>query len=240
MHDPRFLSRFHSDERQVPTYRVGRMFLAGDAAHCHSPAGGQGMNTGIQDAANLGWKLAAAVAGWGGEDLLDSYNAERHPVGRQVLRSSGLLVRLALIRPRWARAARNSIATALLGIPPISARIAGVISAIGVRYPAPAGSDPRVGTRAQDVDLRDGRTLADALRGGRFVLLGHPPAELPDSVDVAQPCGGGDRDSLTLIRPDGYIGWAGPADDFPAWAEEYFRSKTSPVGSRTAMTGRRP
>ena len=107
MHDPRYLSRFHSDERQVPRYRVGRVFLAGDAAHCHSPAGGQGMNTGMQDAANLGWKLAAAVHGWGGEELLDSYHAERHPVGRQVLRSSGLLVRLALIRPRWARAVRN-------------------------------------------------------------------------------------------------------------------------------------
>ena len=81
MHDPRFLSRFHSDERQVPSYRVGRRVPGGDAAHCHSPAGGQGMNTGIQDAANLGWKLAAAVAGWGGEALLDSYQAERHPVG---------------------------------------------------------------------------------------------------------------------------------------------------------------
>ncbi len=117
MHDPRWLSRFHSDERQVPTYRVGRVFLAGDAAHCHSPAGGQGMNTGIQDAANLGWKLVAASAGWGGEALLDSYHAERHPVGRQVLRSSGLLVRLALVRPRWARVARNTIAPALLRMP---------------------------------------------------------------------------------------------------------------------------
>jgi hypothetical protein len=117
MHDPRWLSRFHSDERQVPAYRVGRVFLAGDAAHCHSPAGGQGMNTGMQDAANLGWKLAAAVAGWGGEALLDSYHAERHPVGRQVLRSSGLLVRLALVRPWWARMARNTIAPAIVRLP---------------------------------------------------------------------------------------------------------------------------
>ena len=172
MHEPRFLSRFHSDERQVPTYRVARVFLAGDAAHCHSPAGGQGMNTGIQDAANLGWKLAAAVDGWGGEQLLDSYHAERHPVGRRVLRSSGLLVRLALIRPRWARAARNTIAHALLQIPPVSERVAETISAIGVRYPAPRGMDRRVGTRAADVALADGRRLHDALRGGRFVLLG--------------------------------------------------------------------
>src|SRR6185503_9516567 len=156
MHDPRWMSRFHSDERQAPHYRVGRVFLAGDAAHCHSPAGGLGMNTGIQDAANLGWKLAAAVAGWGGDDLLDTYHAERHPVGRRVLRISGLLVRLALIRPRWGRAVRNAVVTAVLGIPPVSARIAGSISAIGLRYPAPPGADRRVGTRVPDLALADG------------------------------------------------------------------------------------
>lgn len=87
MHDARWLSRFHSDERQVPRYRVGRVFLAGDAAHVHSPALGLGMNTGLQDAANLGWKLAAAVQGWGPADVLDTYHAERHPVGRFVLRA---------------------------------------------------------------------------------------------------------------------------------------------------------
>src|SRR3954454_20925652 len=89
LHDARWTSRFHSDERQVPRYRVGRVFLAGDAAHVHSPAGGQGMNTGLQDAANLGWKLAAAIQGWARPGLLDSYQQERHPVGRLVLRSSG-------------------------------------------------------------------------------------------------------------------------------------------------------
>src|SRR3989440_1490681 len=93
MHDPRWMSRFHSDERQSPAYRVGRVFLAGDAAHVHSPAGGQGMNTGLQDAANLGWKLAAAVRGE--VDLLDTYQTERHPVGRMGLRSSGATIRLA-------------------------------------------------------------------------------------------------------------------------------------------------
>ncbi|HEY7272154.1 MAG TPA: FAD-dependent monooxygenase [Actinoplanes sp.] len=226
MHDPRFLSRFHSDERQVPAYRTGRVFLAGDAAHCHSPAGGQGMNTGMQDAANLGWKLAAAVTGWGSEDLLDSYHAERHPVGRQVLRSSGLLVRLALIQPRWGRAARNAITAAVLGIAPISARIAGSLSAIGVRYPAPPHADSRVGTRVPDVELRDGRTLAEALRGGRFVLLGQPVGGLPHQVDAAQPRSGGDPGTLTLVRPDGYVGWVGTADRFPAWAGEYFRTSS--------------
>lgn len=107
MHSPRWLSRFHSDERQVERYRVGRVFLAGDAAHVHSPAGGQGMNTGLQDAANLGWKLAAAVRGWASDGLLDSYHDERHEVGREVLRSSGALLRLALAQSLGTRIARG-------------------------------------------------------------------------------------------------------------------------------------
>jgi hypothetical protein len=235
MHDPRFLSRFHSDERQVLSYRVGRVFLAGDAAHCHSPAGGQGMNTGIQDAANLGWKLAAAVDGWGGEPLLDSYNAERHPVGRQVLRSSGLLVRLTLIRPRSARAVRNTATRALLGVPPIAERIAETISGIGVRYAPPRGADRRVGTRASDVLLRDGRRLHEALRGGRFVLLASGPAggiELPSQVDVVERHEAVDR--WTLIRPDGYVGWVGAPEEFPAWADGYFQARTRPTEAKGA------
>ena len=181
MHDPRFLSRFHSDERQVPSYRVGRVFLAGDAAHCHSPAGGQGMNTGIQDAANLGWKLAAAVAGWGGEQLLDSYQAERHPVGRQVLRSSGLLVRLALIRPRWGRVARNVVVTALLGIPPISTRAAGVDLRDRAALPrasrsGPAGRHPRPRRRAARRPHPVRRAAGRAVRPARPPDRGSPGA----------------------------------------------------------------
>jgi hypothetical protein len=182
------------------------------------------MNTGIQDAANLGWKLAAAVAGWGGEALLDSYQAERHPVGRSVLRSSGLLVRLALIRPRWGRAVRNGVTAVVLGIPPVGQRIAEMISGIGVRYPAPRGADRRVGTRAPDVPLCDGRSLYEALRGGRFVLLGARAAELdlPTAVDAAAQQGRAD-DRLVLVRPDGYVGWVGTAATFPGWASSYFR-----------------
>ncbi|WP_344959702.1 FAD-dependent monooxygenase, partial [Actinomadura miaoliensis] len=107
MRDPRWTSRFHSDERQVPSYRVGRVFLAGDAAHVHSPAGGQGMNTGMQDAANLGWKLAAELKGWAPPGLLDTYHDERHPVGRAVLRGSGALLRLVLRAAPALRAART-------------------------------------------------------------------------------------------------------------------------------------
>jgi 2-polyprenyl-6-methoxyphenol hydroxylase-like FAD-dependent oxidoreductase len=227
MREARWMSRFHSDERQVPAYRVGRVFLAGDAAHCHSPAGGQGMNTGLQDAANLGWKLAAALAGWGGEALLDSYHDERHPVGRQVLRSSGALVRLAMIRPAWGRWLRGHLAAALLRVPAARRAVAGSISGVGLRYPAPAGADRRVGTRAPDLPLRVG-SLFTALRGGRFVLVGERAGELarPAPVAAAAPADrwpdGPHGDRLVLVRPDGYVGWVGPPAGFRTWSADYF------------------
>ncbi|HEX4247852.1 MAG TPA: FAD-dependent monooxygenase [Pseudonocardia sp.] len=225
MAEARWLSRFHSDERQVPRYRVGRVFLAGDAAHCHSPAGGQGMNTGLQDAANLGWKLAAAVRGWGDDALLDTYHAERHPVGRTVLRSSGAIIRLAMIRSRWGRAARNTLGGLLLRVPPVRAAATGSVSAIGFRYRAPRGADRRVGIRVPNLALRTGR-LYDALHGGRFVLVGASadelPLPLPAQVDAVVPARPVDR--LLLVRPDGYLGWVGTAEQFPAWARDYFRS----------------
>lgn len=228
MRDPRWLSRFHSDERQVPRYRVGRVFLAGDAAHCHSPAGGQGMNTGMQDAANLGWKLAAAVHGWGGESLLDSYHQERYPVGRQVLRSSGAILRLALIRPELGRKARNIIGQLLMGIPPVAAAVAGTISGIGIRYPAPPGADRRVGTRMPNIPVTGGR-LHDALCGGRFVLVGSRArtVDLPAQVDAAVPVR--PTGELLLVRPDGYLAWVGTAAEFPAWANRYFSGSSRPV-----------
>src|SRR5918992_6086170 len=99
MHDARWMSRFHSDERQVPHYRVGRVVLAGDAAHCHSPAGGQGMNAGLQDAANLGWKLAAEVGGWAPDGLLDSYQTERRPVAADVLDNTRAQAELLSLEP---------------------------------------------------------------------------------------------------------------------------------------------
>lgn len=245
IHDPRWLSRFHSDERQVPRYRVGRVFLAGDAAHCHSPAGGQGMNTGIQDAANLGWKLAAAVDGWGDESLLDSYHAERHPVGRAVLRSSGLLLRLTLVRGRWARALRTGVVRTLLGVPALNDRAAATLSGIGVRYPSPAGADRRVGTRAPDLRLRGGGTLYRALRGGRFVLVGSgaPHRPLPSQVDAAVPARPDPRaERLVLVRPDGYVGWVGNPTGFPAFAGAYFgrRSPRSAAAPATQEENARP
>jgi 2-polyprenyl-6-methoxyphenol hydroxylase-like FAD-dependent oxidoreductase len=207
MHDARWLSRFHSDERQAPQYRVGRIFLAGDAAHVHSPAGGQGMNTGIQDAANLSWKLAAVLRG-APDSLLDTYQAERHPVGRSVLRSSGALIRAAMIKSRFGQAVRGIVARRLLSIPKARAKATGQLSGIGYHYGAPAGAHELVGTRAADVPLADGGRLYEALRGQRFVVLGDADVKAwGDQVTAVAPATPGGP--LVLVRPDGYVGWAG-------------------------------
>lgn len=226
MHNPRWTSRFHSDERQAPRYRVGRVFLAGDAAHVHSPAGGQGMNTGLQDAANLGWKLAATITGRAPAGLLDSYEAERHPVGKAVLRGSGALLRMAQLRNGFNRAARDVVIRRLLGTGPIRRRAAGIVSGIGIRYPAPDGADKRVGTRARDLKLASVKgqpnRLYEALRGGHFVLVTsgegpEVPKELRDLVDVVVAA---DADLQPgLVRPDGYIAWTGTADETPNWSD---------------------
>ncbi|GAA2134261.1 FAD-dependent monooxygenase [Kitasatospora kazusensis] len=219
LHDPRWMSRFHSDERQVPNYRSGRVLLAGDAAHCHSPAGGQGMNTGLQDAANLGWKLAAVLRGWAPDALLDSYQTERHPVGRAAVRSSGALLRLVLAHSGPARAARAALASAARRVGPVAARGARTVSGIGISYPAPKGAHHLAGRRVPDlrlaVDEPGGpQRLHEALRAGRFVLVS------ADELSVAQPWEdrlvtaapadphGKLRDTVLLVRPDGYAAWA--------------------------------
>ncbi len=211
MHDPRWMSRFHSDERQARRYRVGRVFLAGDAAHVHSPAGGMGMNTGLQDAANLGWKLAAAVRGRGDDRLLDSYQGERHPVGRMVLRMSGGLLRAALLRSGTARAVRDAVLPALFDVPAIGRQVRLRISGIGVRYARPRGAHPLVGTRAPDVTADDGTRLYEALRRGRFVLAA-PPGFAPALPGVTTVAVTGAATAV-LIRPDGYVAWAGRTPD---------------------------
>ncbi|MFF7441205.1 FAD-dependent oxidoreductase [Streptomyces sp. NPDC008122] len=216
MHDARWISRFHSDERQAPAYRVGRAFLAGDAAHVHSPAGGQGMNTGLQDAANLSWKLTAVLRGEAPdpEALLDSYQSERHPVGTMVLRSSGAIVRLAMAHTPLTRAAR-SLAVRLLGaIRPASARAVGMISGIGISYAPAPGSRRPSGRRAPDAHLREGR-LYELLRQGEFVLIAPeganpaPPAGTPATPKHLVRATWTDpaKKAAVLIRPDGYVHW---------------------------------
>lgn len=233
MHDPRWLSRFHSDERQTPSYRVGRVLLAGDAAHVHSPAGGQGMNTGIQDAANLSWKLAAVVDGTASEGVLDTYQEERHPVGRMVLRTSGALIRMAMLRARPARTARNLALGGLLRIAPVRRRAVGSITGIGIGY-------HRAGTRVADLPLASpelsagGPVMAgyaadnsgeprarlyEVLRAGRFVLVlpggtTTPAAAVPDEVLVVTAADPGTP--ALLVRPDGYAAWTGSPEDAAA------------------------
>jgi 2-polyprenyl-6-methoxyphenol hydroxylase-like FAD-dependent oxidoreductase len=216
MAEPRFLSRFHSDERQAPTYRKGRVLLAGDAAHVHSPAGGLGMNTGMQDAANLGWKLAATLRLPDGEAtaVLDSYQAERHPVGRQVLRASGGILRAATSRGPLATVAGAVGVGIVSRAAPIRRRAAGFISALAIAYPRPRGAHPLVGTRARDLPLEGGSRLAEALRAGRFVVVapaGAPTPDLPAAPGEVDPAervltrradGGA---TALLVRPDGYV-----------------------------------
>ncbi|WP_460065724.1 FAD-dependent monooxygenase [Streptomyces sp. YKOK-I1] len=223
MYDARWMSRFHSDERQARAYRVGRVFLAGDAAHVHTPAGGQGMNTGLQDAANLGWKLAQVLHGRTGPDLLDTYQAERHPVGRSVLRSSGGIVRLAMAKRPWTLALRGCLTAVLNTVAPARRRAVGRITGIGYRYPAPRGSHRLTGTRVPDVVLAGGGRLHEALRGGRFVLITPDGTADGTSDRTADRAGrlsvghwASDRRTTLLVRPDGYVAWASDAADAPA------------------------
>ncbi|MGX1549511.1 FAD-dependent monooxygenase [Streptomyces adustus] len=218
MHDARWTSRFHSDERQAPAYRVGRVFLAGDAAHVHTPAGGQGMNTGLQDAANLSWKLAQVVHGHADPALLDTYQAERHPVGKAVLRSSGGIVRLAMAKRLWTLALRAGLTTVLDVVGPARRKAIGQITGIGVRYPAPKGAHRLTGARVPDLALADGGRLYEALRGGRFVLVVPEAYEEPgarkDRLAVTRWAGG--RRTALLVRPDGYVAWAADTADAAA------------------------
>jgi 2-polyprenyl-6-methoxyphenol hydroxylase-like FAD-dependent oxidoreductase len=212
MHDPRWMSRFHNDERQVPQYRSGRVFLAGDAAHVHSPAGGQGMNTGLQDAANLGWKLAAVARGWAPDSLLDTYHAERYPVGRFVLRLSGGILQVALLPSGTLRRGVALIGDAAAHVRPVTDRAARAVSGLAVSYAPEHGAHPLVGRRMPDVPLAVGRgRLYELLRSGRFVLL--TAGEQPDGtgpwvgrVEVAARTRPHPR--LILVRPDGYVAWA--------------------------------
>ncbi|MEV1082882.1 FAD-dependent monooxygenase [Streptomyces sp. NPDC050211] len=216
MHDARWLSRFHNDERQVPHYRQGRVLLAGDAAHTHSPAGGQGMNVGLQDAFNLGWKLAATVRGRADDALLDSYEAERHPVGRRVVHLTGVLTRIVLLRTAPLRAL---LGATVMRVGPVADTVAGALSGIAIRYPAGPGAHPSAGARAPDLplsgDTMPGR-LYEALRTGRFVLLATEPLEAyareEEAYDADVHRVAEERAAavppLVLVRPDGYIAWA--------------------------------
>jgi 2-polyprenyl-6-methoxyphenol hydroxylase-like FAD-dependent oxidoreductase len=213
MHDARWACRLPADQRQVPHYQSGRVLLAGDAAHVSPPLTGQGLNAGLQDAANLGWKLAAVITGRSDIRLLESYHRERHAAGRLARHRA---LRPALLEPGLPQVLA-AVADAALLARPLANRAARAASGLSLRYPA--GGHRLAGRRAEDLDLRSGwhRRLYEALRYGGFVLIAAAElaagseleallAQWPGSVQVVVPASA--PAPLMLVRPDGYVAWA--------------------------------
>ena len=207
MTEMRWSSRFLSERRQARHYRIGRAFLAGDAAHVHSPLGGQGMNTGIGDAMNLGWKLAAAVRGSAPPRLLDSYEAERHPVGADVLRLTDVFNQLVLGHSRARRLLRSAFIGTVTRVPRGRRLLGERLSGIGIAYPHQRGDDWMVGRRMPDI-VCEGKRVYELLREGRFVLVtaARIAVDRPDIVHAidAHP----ELPDAVLVRPDSYVAWA--------------------------------
>jgi hypothetical protein len=231
-HSPTWISRFTDTTRQAAAYRDGRVLLAGDAAHVHAPDGGQGLNTGVQDAVNLGWKLAQVVHGASPEMLLDTYHAERHPVAARVLRNT--MAQVALRRQEDRIGALGEIVSELLGMDEPRKRYAAVMSGLGIHYDLGEGH-PLLGRRMPDLDLLTAEgplRVFSLLHDARPVLLdlGEPGGlditpwitpwadrvqhikaeyagewELPVLGTVAAP-------TAVLIRPDGYVAWVGEGE----------------------------
>jgi rifampicin monooxygenase len=209
VHSPRWLSRFGDATRLAERYRVGRVLLAGDAAHIHPPVGGQGLNLGIQDAFNLGWKLAAEVDGWAPEGLLDSYHTERHPVAADVLNNTRAQIELMSLEP-GARAVRRLVSE-LMDFEEVNRYLIEKITAIGVHYDFGAGHE-LLGRRLRDVALKRGR-LYELMRGGRGLLLDQTGrlsvAGWADRVDHVVDVSDELDVPAVLLRPDGHVAWVG-------------------------------
>jgi rifampicin monooxygenase len=222
VHSPRWLSRFGDATRLAERYRVGRVLLAGDAAHIHPPTGGQGLNLGIQDAFNLGWKLAAEVGGWAPEGLLDSYHTERHPVAAAVLDNTRAQVELMSLEP-GPRAVRRLVSE-LMDFEEVNRYLIEKITAIGVRYDFGEDHD-LLGRRMRDVGLKRGR-LYELMHGGRGLLLDQTGrlsvAGWADRVDHVVDVSEELDVPAALLRPDGHVAWVGedPTDllsQMPKW-----------------------
>ncbi|MEY9487250.1 2-polyprenyl-6-methoxyphenol hydroxylase-like FAD-dependent oxidoreductase [Streptomyces calvus] len=244
MRNPRWVSRFGDAARQAERYREGRVLLAGDAAHIHFPAGGQGLNLGVQDAVNLGWKLAFVVHGHAPDTLLDSYHAERHPVAERVLHNTR--AQAALSRPGPQTDALREVLRPLIRYDDVNRHLGGMITALDVRYDMGDGH-PLTGRRVPDADLEtaDGRTRVHALlHAARPVLLdlgggGEPGAVAEgwtDRVDVVRARPVADHwpvwpddevpaPAALLVRPDGHVAWAASTGTAP-----------DPAALRTALT----
>jgi bifunctional hydroxylase/dehydrase len=237
--NPVWVSSFGNATRLVTEYRRGRTFLAGDSAHIHLPAGGQGMNTSIQDAVNLGWKFAAVLRGGAPETLLDTYHSERHPVGRRLLMNTQAQ-QLLFLSGSEVQPLRDVMAE-LIAYDDVSRHLAAMVSGLEISYPVDDGDNPLLGRRMPNVDLAAHSryaTVAQALHGGRGVLfdladsapLRHRAAGWTDRVDIVtgpahdlgnSPLAG---TAAVLVRPDGYVAWAAPGSrgDLPAALLRWF------------------
>jgi 2-polyprenyl-6-methoxyphenol hydroxylase-like FAD-dependent oxidoreductase len=216
----RWLSRFTDAAYQADQYRVGRVLLAGDAAHVHLPAAGQGLNMGVQDAMNLGWKLAATARDEAPPSLLDSYHDERHPVGRRVVENTR--AQAVLTNPAEEYDGLRAIFARLLAMNEVNHYLAGMVSGLDIRYPMPGGdAHELLGMRMPDLDVFVGdepepRQVHQMLRAGRGVLLTTAPdqrhADLAGAridvvtVEALPDCG----TDAVLVRPDGYVCWVAP------------------------------
>lgn len=208
-HSPRWLSRVGDATRQAERYRIGRVLLAGDAAHIHPPTGGQGLNLGVQDAFNLGWKLAAEVNGWAPEGLLDSYHAERHPVGAAVLNNTRAQITLMGTDP--GTTALRELFSELLDFEEVNRYVTEMITAVGVHYDFGEGH-ALLGRRMRDVGLKRGR-LYELMHGGRGLLLDQTGrlsvAGWADRVDHVVDVSEELDVPAVLLRPDGHVAWVG-------------------------------
>jgi rifampicin monooxygenase len=222
VHSPRWLSRFGDATRQAERYRTGRVLLAGDAAHIHPPTGGQGLNLGLQDAFNLGWKLAAEVNGWAPEGLLDSYHTERHPVAADVLNTARAQAELLSTEP-GPQAVRRLVSD-LMDFDDVNRFLIEKITAIGVRYDFGEGHR-LLGRRLRDVRLTRERLYA-LMHGGRGLLLDQTGrlsvAGWADRVDHVIDVSEELDVPAALLRPDGHVAWVGDdqqdlLSNLPTW-----------------------
>ena len=230
--DPVWLSHFRINERKLTAYRHGRVFLAGDAAHVHSPAGGQGMNTGMQDAFNLAWKLAMVLRGQAVPALLDSYSPERSAVGDMVLRNAGRLTEMGTLANPVAQILRNAALHLFLGFHAVQDRMAAAMSETDIAYGhSPLSSGPHGGERLPPSDY-DG-TPPGAGREPRFVLFTSDAVEgrnlaarFPGLLEDT-PRTPSQGDTLQIVRPDGYVGFSGKVGDW-AGARTYLDRLSPP------------
>ena len=209
VHSPRWRSRFGDATRLAERYRSGRVLLAGDAAHIHPPVGGQGLNLGVQDAFNLGWKLAAEVNGWAPDGLLDSYQTERHPVAADVLDNTRAMTMLMSVEPGPQSVRR--LMSELMDFEEVNRYLIEKTTAIGVRYDFGEGHE-LLGRRLRDLGLKQGR-LYELMHGGRGLLLDQTGrlslAGWADRVDHVVD-GSEELDvPAALLRPDGHVAWVG-------------------------------